>query len=230
MSTANIPCLPANYGGPRQATEYLVVHYTAGDGDTAEANGRYFARETVGASAHFFVDDRQVVSSVPETHTAWHCGGAVYRHPDCRNGNSIGIELCSRQKDGRYTISDATQDRAAGLIRQLMERYGIPRERVLRHYDVTGKLCPAPMVEPAAWEQFLQRLEDPMTQEAFERHLQQWLQKLRQQQPGPWSQQARAWAEKTGLLRGDGQSMAYRAPVTREELAEILYRLEGEPK
>ena len=37
-----------------------------------------------------------------------------------------------------------------------MKQYEIPVERVLRHYDVTGKLCPAPFVGrgQAAWETF----------------------------------------------------------------------------
>ena len=87
-----MPCNRANYGGLRgQKVDYIVIHYTAGRNDTAVNNGAYFAREAVGASAHYFVDEHAVVRSVPEDHVAWHCGGAVYRHPDCRNGNSIGV-------------------------------------------------------------------------------------------------------------------------------------------
>ena len=45
--------------------------------------------------------------------------------------------------------------------RQLMQTYGIDRAHVLRHYDVTGKRCPAPMVDnPTLWENFLNLLED----------------------------------------------------------------------
>ena len=152
-----MPCNPANCGGKRNAAvEYLVVHYTAGHNDTAENNGAYFAREQVGASAHYFVDANTVVRSVAEDHVAWHCGGAVYRHPRCRNGNSIGIEICSRYENGVYSFAPAALERAQELLRQLMERYEIPLERVLRHYDVTGKLCPAPFVGAGkdAWERF----------------------------------------------------------------------------
>ena len=28
------------------------------------------------------------------------------------------------------------------LVRYLMKKYGIPKTNVVRHYDVTGKLCP----------------------------------------------------------------------------------------
>ena len=67
-----IPACRDNYGGERDtdAIRFLVYHYTANDGDTAEANGNYFASHTVQASAHYFVDDDTVVCSVPESMTA----------------------------------------------------------------------------------------------------------------------------------------------------------------
>ena len=164
MEILEMPCKRENYGGLRAGNvKYLVVHYTAGRNDTAENNGAYFARETVGASAHFFVDGETVVRSVPEDHVAWHCGGAVYRHEDCRNSNSIGVEICSRYENGVYSFDPAALERARDLLRLLMEQYGIPKERVLRHYDVSGKLCPAPCVGEgqAAWLRFREGL-DPV--------------------------------------------------------------------
>ena len=147
MTIVEIPCRRVNYGGLRAgAVEYLVVHYTAGHNDTAVNNGTYFARESVGASAHYFVDENTVVRSVPEDYVAWHCGGAVYRHPHCRNGNSIGVEICSKYENGTYTFAPQALEQAQRLLRQLMAAYNIPQQNVLRHYDVTGKLCPAPFV------------------------------------------------------------------------------------
>ena len=49
-----------NFGGARNAVRFIVVHYTANKGDTAKNNADYFAREKVGASAHFFVDETEV--------------------------------------------------------------------------------------------------------------------------------------------------------------------------
>jgi len=157
MMILEMPCSRANYGGLRGGkVEYLVVHYTAGHNDTAVNNGAYFARESVGASAHYFVDEYAVVRSVPEDAVAWHCGGASYRHPHCRNGNSIGVEICSKYENGVYSFAPAALERAKALLRLLMEKYGIPAENVLRHYDITGKVCPAPFVGAgqADWEEF----------------------------------------------------------------------------
>lgn len=137
---------------------YLVVHYTGNRGDTAKNNADYFAREVTGTSAHYFVDENEVWQSVPENHAAWHCGTkGTYYHPTCRNSNSIGVEVCMLDKQGR--VRQASVDRAAALVRELMQRYGIPANRVVRHYDVTHKDCPAPMVQnPALWQAFQTKL------------------------------------------------------------------------
>ena len=59
--------------------------------------------------------------------------------------------VCMLDKQGR--VRQGSIDQAAGLVRELMAHYGIPADRVVRHYDVTHKLCPAPMVsDPALWE------------------------------------------------------------------------------
>lgn len=161
MTVKQIPCNPANFGGFRAGpVEYLVVHYTAGRNDTAENNGIYFAREQTGTSAHYFVDEHEVVQSVPDDRVAWHCGGASYRHGQCRNSNAIGVEICSRWENGSYFFHPRALENAKTLLRQLMVRYAVPPERVLRHYDVTGKLCPAPFVGAGQgdWERFRREL------------------------------------------------------------------------
>lgn len=160
-----VSCDPSNYrAGRTQPVRYIVMHYTANNGDTARNNCDYYHR--VGglqASAHYFVDEHGAMQSVREGDTAWHCGaeaGRRYWHPECRNGNSIGIEMCSRKRaDGSYYIKPETVANAAALAREIMQRYGIDTEHVVRHYDVTGKRCPMPWVDdPAQWTAFLAML------------------------------------------------------------------------
>lgn len=153
-----IACNMANYrAGRTQPVRYIVMHYTANNGDTAKNNCDYYHR--VGglqASAHYFCDEYGAMQSVLECDTAWHCGARAYWHPECRNANSIGIEMCSRKRaDGSYYILPETVANAAALAREIMQRYGIDTEHVLRHYDVTGKRCPMPWVDdPAQWVAF----------------------------------------------------------------------------
>lgn len=139
---------------------YLVIHFTANDGDTAKNNADYFTNSNISTSAHYFVDEKEVWQSVRDADIAWHCGTkGTYFHPYCRNANSIGIELCSRIKNGKYYFQPGTVENAVQLARSLMKKYGIAPDHVVRHYDVTHKNCPAPFVEnAAAWQDFKRRL------------------------------------------------------------------------
>ena len=161
-----------NYGGKRNIADikYIVIHYTANDGDTDEGNGNYFANNIVGASAHYFVDDDSITRSVPDDYIAWAVGGSKYKYTKggtfygkCTNANSISIELCDTKKNGVYDFTEATMKNAAELVKLLMEKYNVPIEKVIRHYDITGKICPKPFVEnEKAWKEFKERLVDNM--------------------------------------------------------------------
>lgn len=150
-------CNRANYGEKRKKTRYIVIHYTANRGDTARNNADYFAREKIKVSAHFFVDENEIWESVPENYVAWHCGAKRYRHTECRNTNSIGVEICMNDKTGAIRMKSIAH--AAQLVRKLMIRYRIPAEHVIRHYDVTGKMCPAPFVaDETLWQDFRKQI------------------------------------------------------------------------
>lgn len=133
---------------------YIVIHYTGSLG-TAEENCKFFAGGDRKASAHYFVGyEGEIWQSVEDANIAWHCGAKSYKHPECRNANSIGIELCTRKEntatlsaaDRDWYFEDATVEAAVELTGYLMEKYNVPVENVLRHHDVTGKVCPAPYV------------------------------------------------------------------------------------
>lgn len=157
-----IQCNSGNYSAGRwQPIKYIVMHYTANNGDTARNNCDYYHNNGgIQASAHYFCDEYGVMQSVKESDTAWHCGAKSYWHPECRNSNSIGIEMCSRKHaDGSYYIKPETVDNALALAKDIMQRYDIDADHVVRHYDVTGKHCPMPWVDdPQQWYDFKARL------------------------------------------------------------------------
>lgn len=151
----------SNYSKGRHETiKYIVLHYTANKGDTAKGNCNYFSSPNRGASAHYFVDENEIYRSVRDINISWHCGATSYKHKYCRNSNSIGIEMCSDFINGNYVITENTVKNAADLTKYLMEKYNIPIENVLRHYDVTGKICPEPWVrDEIKWIEFKSKLE-----------------------------------------------------------------------
>lgn len=144
--------------GTLSRIKYIVVHYTGNNGDTALANTNYF-KSYRGASAHYFVDENNIYQSIEDKNIAWHCGANSYKHPYCRNSNSIGVELCSYITGGKYAFKPKTVDNAVWLVKKLTAKYNVPITNVLRHYDVTGKLCPEPYVRDSkAWNEFKTRL------------------------------------------------------------------------
>lgn len=143
--------------------KYIVVHYTANNGDTAKSNTNYFKSTYRGASAHYFVDEYDTIwRCVADKDISWHCGGGLQGsnghtfYKICTNSNSIGIEMCSRKYDnGHYYFKQATIDNCIYLVKYLMNKYGVSADRVIRHYDVTGKICPEPFVnDSSAWNNF----------------------------------------------------------------------------
>ena len=132
----------------------LVIHYTGNDGDTAENNGNYFKNNVVETSAHYFVDDTTVVRSVADKNIAWHAGDWDI---NCR---SIGIEIAGSTTE----CTGKTLENVILLTQRLMKKYNIKKDKVIRHYDANGKICPGFWCGSAAkdklWrEQFLNKLD-----------------------------------------------------------------------
>lgn len=208
-------CNPSNYRKGREfPVHWIVLHFTANNGDTAKNNADYFANNAnLRASAHYFVDPNEIYQSVKDSDTAWHCGrergGSYYN--DCRNANSIGIEMCSVIRNGVYVIPDETVRNAAELVRYLMARHHVPVSRVCRHYDVTHKQCPEPWVRnPKQWEKFLEMLEAEDMTEAQTRKIAQEEIKKANAKVYNRVQDCPAWAQNTvqrlvnkGFLQGD---------------------------
>lgn len=144
--------------GNRKKNLFIVIHFTANNGDTAYGNSQFFKSAKRSASANYFVDENPIIwCSVKPTDIAWHCGTTgTYFHRYCRNSNSIGIEMCSRiNSSGQYYIKENTIDTTARLTASLMKQYNITISNVIRHYDVTHKNCPEPFVrDESQWENF----------------------------------------------------------------------------
>lgn len=143
--------------------KYIVIHYV-GAVSSAKNNVDYYASKKLSASAHYFVDDNSIWQCVEDKDIAWHCGGATkYYHPECRNANSIGIEMCCK-KDENWYITDATIKNTQDLVKFLMQKYSIKNENIIRHYDVTHKICPEPFVRDISkWNKFKEGLEVEIT-------------------------------------------------------------------
>ena len=142
--------------------KFIVIHYTGNKKDTAKANATYFHNGLRGASAHLFTDDDSCYQSVALNNAAWAVGGTkVYKHAECRNINSISIEMCC---SGNSIVSEKTINNTAHLCAELCKYIGITADTVdtfvLRHYDVWDKQCPAQWAteNSAGWTTFKEKV------------------------------------------------------------------------
>lgn len=157
--------------------KYIVIHYFGGL-STALQLAEYWAREYAGASAHYAIGhEGEIFQIVEDDDVAWHCGAKSYKHAACRNTNSIGIEMAVKKKDSStknatdkdWYFTPQTVATAVELTRQLMKKYNIPAENVIRHYDVTGKICPNPYyynLFENTWQTFEAAISAPEAQDA----------------------------------------------------------------
>lgn len=142
---------------PDRQIKYLAIHFTAGS-SSAPGRARSIKRvfEQRSASADFAVDDKEAVQFNPDlrNYYCWAVGdkqASGVTCPSACNRNTISIEICSTLERGTsagvpnhsgWRFTDAALANAAKLARMLMQKFNIPKERVVRHYDITGKLCP----------------------------------------------------------------------------------------
>ena len=92
-----------------------------------------------------FRSDGKIVQCIPSTEVAY--------ASNSRNDDTLSIECCHIDETGEFT--DATYLSLVRLTGWLCYRFNLTEEDVIRHYDVTGKICPKYYVEnPKQWEKF----------------------------------------------------------------------------
>lgn len=145
----------------RQKPQYLAIHYTAGgNSKPGRAQATYNTFVSRKASADFCVDDRDMVQFNPDidNYYCWAVGDAKSKYSSggslygkATNRNTISIEVCSTLASGTsssaanhsgWSFTDAALANAEKLAKIIMKKYNIPIDRVVRHYDISGKMCP----------------------------------------------------------------------------------------
>lgn len=139
-------------GEKLDAVNDIVVHYVGNPGTTAQQNHDFYNQPDTTVSSHFLIGmDGEIIQCIPldEKSSA----------SNDRNNDTISIEVCHPDATGQFT--QESYDALVKLTAWLCDHCHIGRDQVIRHYDITGKLCPLYFVEhPEAWEQFLQDVKD----------------------------------------------------------------------
>ena len=137
--------------------KYIVIHDTGNTSKGAGADNHFlfFNGADRQSSAHYFVDDKQILRVVKDSDKSWHCGDGRGLN-GITNDNSIGIEMCINS-DGDF---NKTYLHTLKLTKYLMKKYNIPLENVVRHYDASRKICPNSMSKNnwEKWNKFKEHL------------------------------------------------------------------------
>jgi N-acetylmuramoyl-L-alanine amidase len=140
----------------------IAMHWTANENNGADAvaNRNYFNSTTTAASAHYIVDEHQIIQCVPDDEVAWHVGAKRYTEMGMRiaemphgpNYYLIGVEMCvNRDGDWNKTYRNSVE-----LAAHLLKKHNLTIQDLYRHYDITGKDCPRMMVNAIQWLMFKQ--------------------------------------------------------------------------
>ncbi len=139
-------------GSTRPKTTAVACHYIGNPGTSAQANRNWFESlsktHDTKASCHYIIGlNGEILQLIPEEEISWCTNQA--------NSYTISIEACHPDKTGKFTA--ATYESYTALCADICRRWGLDplRGGLIRHYDVTGKICPKWFTEhPDAWEQF----------------------------------------------------------------------------
>ncbi len=126
----------------------IVVHYTGNPTSTAQNNRDYFNKPDTDVCSHFVIGlDGEIIQCVPLDEKS--------AASNNRNLDTISIEVCHPDSSGKF--NDATYASLVKLTAWLCDNSGLKAKDVIRHYDITGKVCPKYFVDnQSAWEDFLE--------------------------------------------------------------------------
>ncbi len=124
----------------------IVIHYVGNPNTTAKNNRDYFDNPKTTVSSHFIVGlDGEVIQCVPlfERSAA----------SNNRNRDTISIETCHPDESGKF--KQETYNSLVKLTAFLCCELDLSQDDIIRHYDITGKICPKYYVENGdEWENF----------------------------------------------------------------------------
>ncbi|WP_324656712.1 N-acetylmuramoyl-L-alanine amidase [Bacillus cereus] len=119
----------------------ITFHNTYNDAPAINERNNV-ANNSTGTSFHVAVDDKEAIQLIPYNRNAWHAGDGTNGRG---NRHSIGVEICYSLSGGdRYRKAELN---AIKVIRQLMDQFNIPIERVKTHQERNGKYCPHRMLD-----------------------------------------------------------------------------------
>jgi len=186
----------------------ITIHSTGNLESTAKNERSWLTNPTNDrvASWHICVDEKEAVEAIPLDEVAYHAGN------NTGNRSSISIEICESGN------REKTVENAVKLVAKLLKERGWGIDRLRRHYDWSGKICPQIFYDGGKWTGWT-KFKNDVNKELIS--MNKPIMPNPSNQPSPWAKEAWEWAKKEGLLDGTRPKDG----LTREEFAVVLKRL-----
>lgn len=145
-----------SYKKTNNTIQWIVIHNMGGG--TNPGSWSHFAGGSKGTSAHYCVDDKEILQCLEDKWTGHHAGtpkkGYYGADRGASNNNSIGIEIADHSSVDKNKAVELSIE----LTRYLCKKYNIPVSNVIQHYDVSGKNCPEWIRANNKWDYFKQQV------------------------------------------------------------------------
>ena len=119
----------------RSRTIAIAVHWVANPNSTAMANRNYFNTTSRAVSSNYIIGlQGEILCCIPDEETSWCTNKA--------NSYTVSVECCHPDWTGCFTGKTYTS--LVELTARLCQKYHLDPQNggVIRHYDVTRKICP----------------------------------------------------------------------------------------
>ncbi len=126
----------------------IVVHETSNDA-SAQDEIAYMRTNNLEKSFHFAVDDKEIVQGIPLDRNAWHAGDGNGKG----NREGIAIEICYSKSGGERWKKAI--DNAARFIAELLKERKWGVDKITKHQDYSGKICPHRILGSYGWNNFI---------------------------------------------------------------------------
>ena len=153
MQITRLHLTPNEYSRPQRPirlVKSVVLHWVENPGSSARANRNYFESRKDGmlgyGSAHYIVDDREVIEAIPPEEMAYHVGAKWYSEfateflGEYPNDCTLGVEMCHPDWSGKLSLE--TWQRTVRLVAELLLANALRAHHITTHHAITGKECP----------------------------------------------------------------------------------------
>lgn len=232
--------LSPNHSGRRNhKIDTVTIHCMAGN-LSVESCGAGFADPARRASSNYGIgSDGRIALYVDEENRSWCTSSAS------NDNRAVTIEVANIENREPFRITDEAYAALIDLLADICRRNGIPallwegdkkligkvdRQNMTVHRWFAAKSCPGEWLythhgEIAAAVNARLRGEDEAKGEELDMTKEELLSmKDTGDRPSAWAKDATDWAKATGVFNGDGNgNYGWQVPITREQLAQVLY-------